>query len=148
MENQSKYKGIKVMIISCLLTLLSFSLIQAQEPPAMPEMGKEDMARMHMEGMMMNEVNMLMDLYDQDVMLYNFPDSKIAVGSDESKKYWEKKFQNEGEQAIEPLQTIQVGETVFLQYREINHQTMIPLQKAVIFVFKESKIISMYFISE
>ena len=94
--------------IFCFVLFFSVTLFsQEAQPPSEPGNPPEFLAQIQSESEMTKDVNILNDIYHKDIEIYLLPDKLVAKGKEEALKYWEERFKNQGDIAVELMEVIQ-----------------------------------------
>ena len=133
-------KKIPSILVSASLFIAMIVNVYAQDQGMM----KEEMIRFHTEGIAMNQTEIILQNYHDEVGIYKFPSQELALGKAAAEKYWNVQTKSGVDRAIEILEMLDTEVYSIIRFREVDPELMIPKMKAMILEFKESKIYRVY----
>ena len=138
-------KSLLILPILFLNLIFSTSII-AQESPATPDIPVDLLIRHQVEGMMIQQTEVILEKYHKDVQLIKFPNERLATGRDEAMKFWEKKFSEEKEVAYDILNYLESDNYYFTKIRRFDQVKGKESFLAIIYMIKDGKVMQVYFL--
>jgi hypothetical protein len=133
-----------LLALTCaIFYLITFSQEEVQPNSSLPI---DHIVRTQVDGMMMQELQMITDSYASDVVLIKFPDVELANGFSAAKKYWTSVFSKKEEKNYEIQDFYLVGNLIACKVKQTDPVTNTDKTINLLIELKDSKISRVYYI--